>query len=138
VRLFFCPFINVRLLTNIPFTRYPTPINKVPALYTIYISVLDGLLSRNTAPGLKEIPTLYLQDMARSQNSFLKKQLQQSKLQKRKEKEERKQQRHEHAAGGNLENMLAYVDADGNIISSPPEQQPDSASPDKENNSAVK
>lgn len=68
--------------------------------------------------------------MARSQNSFLKKQLEQKRQKKKKEKEERKQQRHENSTSGNLENMLAYVDADGNITSSPP--PPEDQAPDTE------
>ena len=58
--------------------------------------------------------------MARSQNSFLKKQLEQNKAKKKKEKEQRKQERQENASGGTLENMLAYVDEFGNITSTPP------------------
>jgi hypothetical protein len=59
--------------------------------------------------------------MARSQNSFLKKQLEQNKAKKKKEKEQRKQERQEHATSGKLEDMLAYVDEFGNISSTPPE-----------------
>jgi hypothetical protein len=62
--------------------------------------------------------------MARSQNSFLKKQLEQNKAKKKKEKEQRKQERHDHASGGNLENMMAYVDEFGNISSTPPDATP--------------
>ena len=64
--------------------------------------------------------------MARSQNSFLKKQLEQNKAKKKKEKEQRKQERQENASGGTLENMLAYVDEFGNISSTPP-QAPENA-----------
>ena len=60
--------------------------------------------------------------MARSQNSFLKKQLQQNK-QKKKDKEERKQQRLENAPGGKLKDMLAYVNADGSISATPPKTE---------------
>jgi hypothetical protein len=59
--------------------------------------------------------------MARSQNSFLKKQLEQNKAKKKKEKAQRKQERHENPTSGKLENMLAYVDEFGNITSTPPE-----------------
>jgi predicted secreted Zn-dependent protease len=62
--------------------------------------------------------------MARSQNSFLKKQLEQNKAKKKKEKEQRKHDRHENATGGNLENMMAYVDEFGNISSTPPNTTP--------------
>lgn len=60
--------------------------------------------------------------MARSQNSFLKKQLEQNRAKKKKEKEQRKQERQENAANGTLESMLAYVDEFGNITSTPPEK----------------
>jgi hypothetical protein len=69
------------------------------------------------------IVNLNLYAMARSQNSFLKKQLEQNKAKKKKEKEQRKQERHEHATSGKLEDMLAYVDEFGNITSTPPEKK---------------
>lgn len=59
--------------------------------------------------------------LAKSQNSFIKKQLEQKKLKKRKEKEERKQERKENSAGGSLDAMLVYVDEFGNFSSTPPE-----------------
>lgn len=68
--------------------------------------------------------------MARSQNSFLKKQLEQNKAKKKKEKEQRKQERHEHAGGGSLENMLAYVDEFGNISATPPEKPEEKTKPE--------
>jgi hypothetical protein len=61
--------------------------------------------------------------MARPQNNFLKKQLEQNKAKKKKEKEQRKQERHENATSGNLEDMMAYVDEFGNISSTPPEKK---------------
>ena len=61
--------------------------------------------------------------MARSQNSFMKKQLEQKRLKKKKDKEERKQERQENSTGGGLENMMAYVDRFGNISSTPPEEE---------------
>jgi hypothetical protein len=69
--------------------------------------------------------------MARSQNSFLKKQLQQNKAKKKKEKVQRKQERQENAAGGALDNMMAYVDAFGNISSTPPEKPEKPGDPEK-------
>jgi len=66
--------------------------------------------------------------MAKSQNSFIKKQLEQNKQKKKKEKEERKHERKENSAGGDLANMLAYVDEFGNITSTPPA----SPTPEKE------
>jgi hypothetical protein len=60
-------------------------------------------------------------NMARSQNSFIKKQLEKKKQQKKQDKEQRKQERQENSAGGGLENMMAYVDEFGRISSTPPE-----------------
>ena len=61
--------------------------------------------------------------MAKSQNSFIKKQLEQNRQKKKKEKEERKQKRQENATGGGLDDMMAYVDEFGNISSTPPENK---------------
>jgi cold shock CspA family protein len=53
---------------------------------------------------------------------FNKKELEKRKLQKRKEKEERKEQRKAEAKEGkSFEDMLAYVDENGNITSTPPD-----------------
>lgn len=61
--------------------------------------------------------------MSRSQNSFIKNQKEKKRLQKRKEKEERKKERQENnAKGGDLSDMIAYVDEYGNIVDSPPEE----------------
>jgi len=61
--------------------------------------------------------------MSRSQNSFIKKQREKKKAQKRKEKEERRKERMENNnKGGDLSNMMAYVDKFGNITSEPPEK----------------
>ena len=59
--------------------------------------------------------------MARSQNSFIKKQKEKQRQMKKKEKEERKKERQENnAKGGDLSDMMAYVDEFGNITSEPP------------------
>lgn len=61
--------------------------------------------------------------MARSQNSFIKKQREKKKLMKRKLKEEKKKERQENSAkGGDLADMMAYVDEFGNITSESPEE----------------
>jgi len=63
--------------------------------------------------------------MAKSQNSFIKAQKEKKRAQKKKEKEERKQERKENnSKGGNLSDMMAYVDSDGNVISGSPDDQP--------------
>lgn len=60
--------------------------------------------------------------MARSQETFSKKEAEKKKLQKRKEKEQRKEERKANAKDGNdLDSMMAYVDEDGNITSTPPD-----------------
>lgn len=60
--------------------------------------------------------------MAKSKATFNKKEKEKNKLQKRKEKEERKQERKANAVKGqSLEDMMAYVDENGNISSTPPD-----------------
>ena len=60
--------------------------------------------------------------MAKSQASFMKKQLDANRKKKKNEKAERKQERKENSAGGGLENMMAYVNEFGEITSTPPEK----------------
>jgi cold shock CspA family protein len=60
--------------------------------------------------------------MARPQETFNKKELEKKRLQKRKEKEQRKEERKANAKEGKtLEDMMAYVDENGNISSTPPD-----------------
>lgn len=59
--------------------------------------------------------------MARSNNSFIKKQKELQRKKNRQEKEERKTERKKNAAGGKLEDMMAYVDEFGNLTSTPPD-----------------
>ena len=59
--------------------------------------------------------------MAKSNNSFIKKQKEIKRKKNREEKEERKTERKKNAAGGKLEDMMAYVDEFGNISSTPPD-----------------
>ena len=42
-------------------------------------------------------------------------------LKQKKEKQERKEERKANASGGDLENMIAYVDEFGNITDTPPD-----------------
>ncbi|WKN31312.1 cold-shock protein [Porifericola rhodea] len=60
--------------------------------------------------------------MARSQNSFMKKQREKKKQKKKEDKLQRKQERQE-SSSGELDDMIAYVDEFGNISSTPPEEQ---------------
>lgn len=59
--------------------------------------------------------------MAKSQETFSKKEAEKKKIQKRKEKEQRKEERKANAKSGSLEDMMAYVDEYGNITSTPPD-----------------
>ncbi len=60
--------------------------------------------------------------MAKSQATFMKKQLEKNRQKKKEEKAFRKQQRQENPTGGGLENMMAYVNEFGEITSTPPEK----------------
>ncbi len=60
--------------------------------------------------------------MARSPGSFNKREQEKKRLQKRKEKEQRKEQRKaEGKDGKSFEDMIAYVDENGNLTSTPPD-----------------
>jgi S-adenosylmethionine hydrolase len=59
--------------------------------------------------------------MSKSNNSFIKKQKELKRKKKREEKKEKKVERKKNAVGGELENMMAYVDEFGNISSTPPD-----------------
>lgn len=60
--------------------------------------------------------------MAKSQAAATKKEKERKKLQKRKDKEERKAERKANSMSGkSLEDMMAYIDEDGNITSTPPD-----------------
>lgn len=59
--------------------------------------------------------------MGRSQESFNKKEIRNRKEKKRKEKEKKRFARKEIEKKGGLNDMIAYVDAKGNITSTPPD-----------------
>ena len=60
--------------------------------------------------------------MGRAQESFGKKENEKKRQKKRTEKEERKEERKASAkTGQSLDDMLAYVDENGNIVSTPPD-----------------
>ena len=61
--------------------------------------------------------------MAKSKATFMKNELEKKRRKKAQEKAERKQERKANAAGGTLENMLAYVNEFGEIVSAPPEKK---------------
>lgn len=59
--------------------------------------------------------------MGRSQETFGKKEKEKKRLKKREEKAKRKEERRANSEGGGLENMIAYVDENGNITDTPPD-----------------
>jgi cold shock CspA family protein len=59
--------------------------------------------------------------MSRSQESFNKKEVRNKKEKKRKEKEKKRQERKEQGKKSNLDDMIAYVDENGNITDTPPD-----------------
>lgn len=61
--------------------------------------------------------------MAKSQATFMKKQLEKNRQKKKEEKLERKQERQQNSTGGDLESMMAYVNEFGEIVSTPPEKK---------------
>ena len=60
--------------------------------------------------------------MAKSQETFNKKEKQNQKIKKRKDKLIKKEERKANSKGGGLENMIAYVDAYGRISDTPTEK----------------
>jgi cold shock CspA family protein len=60
--------------------------------------------------------------MAKSKETFSKKEKEKKKLKKRQDKMEKKEERQANAANGNnLDEMLAYVDENGNLSTTPPD-----------------
>ncbi len=59
--------------------------------------------------------------MSRSQESFFKKEVRNKKEKKRKEKEKKRQARKESSKSNSLDDMIAYVDENGNITETPPD-----------------
>ncbi|HZK93016.1 MAG TPA: cold shock domain-containing protein [Prolixibacteraceae bacterium] len=59
--------------------------------------------------------------MAKSQDTFNKKEKEKKRLKKRKEKTIKREDRKSNSTGGDLENMLAYVDENGNLTDTPPD-----------------
>ncbi|MFC1730077.1 cold-shock protein [candidate division KSB1 bacterium] len=59
--------------------------------------------------------------MAKSQQTYNKKEKEKNRLKKQKEKKEKREKRKASSQGGGLENMMAYVDENGNITDTPPD-----------------
>ena len=73
--------------------------------------------------------------MAKSQNSFIKAQKEKKRAQKKKEKEEKKQERRDNnLKGGDLSDMMAYVDNYGNVVSGSPDDVPKEEKKEEEQN----
>jgi hypothetical protein len=58
--------------------------------------------------------------MAKSQATFMKKQLEKNKQKRKEDKQQRKQERKENSPGGDIENMMAHVNEFGEIVPGPP------------------
>ena len=59
--------------------------------------------------------------MAKSQDTFNKKEKEKKRLKKRQEKNVKREDRKSNSTGGDFENMLAYVDENGNLTDTPPD-----------------
>lgn len=59
--------------------------------------------------------------MAKSQDTFNKKEKEKKRLKKRQDKALKKEERKQNSEGGGLENMMAYVDEFGNLTDTPPD-----------------
>jgi uncharacterized membrane protein (DUF106 family) len=86
----------------------------------LYLSIkISGVL-----PGIARIGadkfTINQTFMAKSQATFMKKQLEKNKIKKKEDKEQRKLERQQNSAGGNMDDMMAYVNEFGEIVSTPP------------------
>ena len=70
--------------------------------------------------------------MARSQNSFIKKQKAERKRKKKAEKFQKKLDKKNHETSGELDDMIAYVDEFGNIVDNPEDAMPEKKDTKKE------
>lgn len=61
--------------------------------------------------------------MAKSQATFMKKQLEKNRQKKKEDKEQRKLERQQNAGSSDLDSMMAYVNEFGEIVSTPPEKK---------------
>jgi cold shock CspA family protein len=59
--------------------------------------------------------------MTKSQDTFNKKEKEKKRLKKRQDKNQKREERKTNSQGGELENMLAYVDENGNLTDTPPD-----------------
>jgi len=61
--------------------------------------------------------------MARSQETFSKKEKEKKRKKKKEEKQKKREERRANSEGGGLDNMIAYVDEDGNLTDTPPTEE---------------
>ncbi len=59
--------------------------------------------------------------MGKSQETFSKKEKEKKRLKKREDKKKKAAERRANSTGGGLDNMMAYIDEDGNIVDTPPD-----------------
>lgn len=59
--------------------------------------------------------------MAKSQETFNKKEKEKKRLKKRQDKQQKKEERKSNSTSGDLQDMIAYVDEEGNITDTPPD-----------------
>ncbi len=74
-----------------------------------------------TRPGSTLTPHTKRTHMARSQSTFAKREKEKNRLKKREDKQQKKEERKASSSGGGLDNMIAYVDENGMITSTPPD-----------------
>jgi len=59
--------------------------------------------------------------MSKSQETYSKKEKEKKRQKKKKEKDEKRMERKASSKGGGLDNMIAYIDENGNISDTPPD-----------------
>ena len=62
--------------------------------------------------------------MAKSRETFNKRNRELKKQKQKEDKQQKKEERKSQSGSKNLEDMIAYVDEDGNLSSTPPEHRP--------------
>ncbi len=67
--------------------------------------------------------------MAKSQATFMKKQLEKNRQKKKEDKAQRKQERKDNPGSSDLDSMMAYVNEFGEITSTPPVVNPNQNKP---------
>jgi len=90
---------------------------EIPARFVIHFRLLT--ITMWLSIGLFSI--LIFNIMAKSQATFMKKQLEKNRQKKKEDKEQRKLDRQQNPTSGNLDDMMAYVNEFGEIVSTPPD-----------------